>query len=107
MRTTSSTTYEQQVLALVHDRASDGTVPAPELSLGYGDTAERWWKKFRGAVIDHARQLGLTRRRFSRAQVGLLAGTLLAPFAVAGVGLEFYGGRRSAPRARTSRPAPA
>jgi hypothetical protein len=83
--------YERQVLALVNDRASNGTVPAHELSLGYGDTAERWWKKFRGAVIDHARALGLTRRRFSAAQAGLLAGALLAPFAVAGVGLEFYG----------------
>jgi hypothetical protein len=83
--------YERRVLALVHDRASQGTVPAHELSLGYGDTAEAWWKRFRGAVIDHARELGLTRRRFSHAQVWLLAGALLAPFAVAGVGLEFYG----------------
>ncbi len=75
----------------MHERASNGTVPSHELSLGYGETAERWWKKFRGAVIDQARELGLTWRRFSAVQVWLLAGALLAPFAVAGIGLEFYG----------------
>ena len=47
--------YERQVLALVRDRASNGTVPAHELSLGYGETADRWWKNFRGSVIDTAR----------------------------------------------------
>jgi Predicted membrane protein (DUF2207) C-terminal domain len=88
--------YEQQVLALVRSKAENGTVPAHELSLGYGDQAERWWKTFRASVIDHARELDLTRHRFSRAQQLLLAGTLVAPFAVAGVGFEVYGAAQRA-----------
>jgi Predicted membrane protein (DUF2207) len=90
------TEYEQQVLALVRSRAENGTVPAQELSLGYGDQAERWWKSFRSSVIGHARELGLTRPRFSRTQQLLLAGSLVAPFAVAGVGFEVYGAAQRA-----------
>jgi hypothetical protein len=88
--------YEAQVLALVRDRARHGTVPATELSLGYGDKAERWWKAFRSAVIDDARRRGLARRRFSSAQHLLLALPLLVPFAIAGVGFEVYGAAQRA-----------
>jgi hypothetical protein len=88
--------YERQVLALVRGRAENGTVPATELSLGYGDKAERWWKSFRDAVIDEARGHGLARRRFSSAQRVLLAATLLVPFAIAGVGFEVYGAAQRA-----------
>jgi hypothetical protein len=88
--------YEQQVLALVRERAHGGTVPARELSLGYGDAAERWWKTFRGSVIDEARGEGLARRRFSGVQVALLAVTLAVPFAIAGGGFEVYGAAQRA-----------
>ena len=86
-----TTPYETQTLDLVRTRARNDTVPAGELSLGYGKAAERWWQRFDRAVIDHARELGLVRRRFTRAQVVLLAGTLLAPFLPIAIALEQYG----------------
>jgi hypothetical protein len=95
-RADATNAYEAQVLALVRDRAQNGTVPATELSLGYGDTAERWWKVFRDAVIDDARRRGLARRRFSPAQQLLLAASLLVPFAIAGIGFEVYGAAQRA-----------
>ncbi len=83
--------YETKVLELVRSRAKNQSVPATELSLGYGKNADQWWKKFQGAVADHARDLGLVRRRFTPAQVILLAATLAVPFAIAGIGFEVYG----------------
>ncbi len=82
--------YEQQVLALVRSHATNGTVPAAELSLGYGDKAERWWAKWQSEVLDHTRALGFVRRRFTRAQGGLLAGTLVVPLLFGGIALEVY-----------------
>jgi hypothetical protein len=82
--------YETQMLSLVRDRATNDCVPATELSLGYGQEAESWSKRFEDAVTDHARQLGLIRRRFSPAQSILLAATLAVPFALGGVGWEIY-----------------
>jgi hypothetical protein len=83
--------YEAEILALVRKHASNDTVPAAELSLGYGDTADRWWNNFQRAVVDHARELGLVRRRFSHAQSVVLAATLAVPFVLAGIGFEVYG----------------
>lgn len=83
--------YETKTLDLVRTRARNDTVPASELSLGYGPTADRWWESFDRAVVDHARELGLVRRRFTSAQIMLLAGTLLAPFVPIAIGLEQYG----------------
>jgi hypothetical protein len=79
------------VLELAGSRARDGTTPAAELSLGYGGTADAWWKRFERAVVDDARRRGLVRRRFSRVQATLLAGTLLVPSALFGVAFEVYG----------------
>jgi hypothetical protein len=90
-RPAAATPYEAQVLELVDSRARDGTAPATELSLGYGGTADAWWKRFERAVVDDARQRGLVRRRFSRAQAILLSGTLVIPAAVFGVAFEVYG----------------
>jgi hypothetical protein len=89
--TDTTNAYEGEVLALVRKHASNDTVPAAELSLGYGDKAERWWKDFQRAVVDHARELGLARRRFSHAQAVVLAVTLAVPFVLAGIGFEVYG----------------
>jgi hypothetical protein len=90
-RPATTTPYEVQVLELVDSRARDGTTPAAELSLGYGATADAWWKRFERAVVDDARQRGLVRRRFSRLQAMLLAGTLIVPSALFGVAFEVYG----------------
>jgi predicted membrane protein DUF2207 len=87
----ATNSYETLTLDLVRTRARNDTVPASELSLGYGKTADRWWKRFDRAVVDHARELGLVRPRFTRAQVVLLAGTLLAPFLPIAIALEQYG----------------
>lgn len=88
--------YETQVVDLVRDHVVGGTVPARELSLGYGETAEKWWKRFRQSVIDDARDSGLARRRFSPLQAALLVATLVVPFAIAGAGLEVYGAAQRA-----------
>jgi hypothetical protein len=85
-----ATSYEAQVLDLVESRARDGTTPVAELSLGYGGTADAWWKRFERAVVDDARQRGLVRRRFSRVQAIVLAGTLVVPSALFGVAYEVY-----------------
>jgi hypothetical protein len=83
--------YEEYVLDLVRSRAKNDTVPAHELSLGYGKDAEGSWKKFKGAVEKHARELDLVRRRFTGVQSALLVATLAVPFAFAGIGFEVYG----------------
>jgi hypothetical protein len=82
--------YESKVLGLVRTRAQNDTVPTSELSLGYGDKADSWWKNFQRSVLDHARELGLVRRRFSRAQSVLLAATLAVPFTFGGIAYELY-----------------
>ena len=90
-RPAPATPYEAQVLELVDSRARDGTTPVAELSLGYGGTADVWWKRFERAVVGDARDRGLVRRRFSRVQGALLAGTLVVPSALFGVAFEVYG----------------
>jgi hypothetical protein len=85
-----ATPYEAQVLELIESRLRDGTVPVTELALGYGDRADAWWKRFERVVIDDARHRGLVRRRFSRVQAVLLAGTLVVPSALFGAAFEVY-----------------
>jgi hypothetical protein len=83
--------YEKEVLEIAQSKATNDTAPAMELSLGYGKDADRWWKVFQKSVAEHARDLGLVRRRFNLAHKLLLTITLAIPFAIAGVGLEFFG----------------
>jgi hypothetical protein len=83
------TPYESAVLDLVRDKATrEGTVACEELSLGQGEHAAGWWKRFSTMVIDDARRLGLTRKRWSRWHVVVLSVGLAVPAALGGGALE-------------------
>lgn len=79
--------YERMVLKHVKRlarRTSDGVVPAGALTTGPDEQAKRWWRRFRLAVHDDARDRGLAERRWSRwTKVGLI---LLAVAAAAPLG---------------------
>lgn len=53
--------FEQRVLRLLRSRAVDGVVPMRALTTGPSDRARRWWKGFRGEVIDAAQGRRLSR----------------------------------------------
>lgn len=62
------TRYEQMVLGHVRRLAgqtSDGRVPAEALTTGPDETAKRWWRDFRSAVVHDARDRDLSRPRWS------------------------------------------
>ncbi len=62
------TRYEEMVLGHVRRLAGqtgDGRVPAEALTTGPDDTAKRWWRDFRSAVVHDARDRGLSRPRWS------------------------------------------
>jgi hypothetical protein len=83
------TSYESQVMELLHSRASGGIVPTEALTTGPSAESSRWWKGFRKEVVADAQQRGLcldildgkTFRRLTFAALGpavvlgLLAGT--------------------------------
>jgi hypothetical protein len=81
--------YESAVMDLVRDKATrEGTVACEELSLGQGEHAANWWKRFSTMVVDDARRLGLARRRWSKVQVAMLSAGLLVPAALGGGAME-------------------
>jgi hypothetical protein len=79
---------EKLALGLVRSRAHGDSVPATELSLGYGSEAAAWWKRFERSVADDARGRRLARERFTAAQGVMLAGALAVPIALAAVAAE-------------------
>jgi hypothetical protein len=75
------TSYEAQVMALLHDRARARVVPAEALTVGVDDEASDWWVLFRRNVHAHASELGLTRPRWGL--VGALVLGVMGALAVA------------------------
>ncbi|RKR86864.1 putative membrane protein DUF2207 [Micromonospora pisi] len=79
-RTDGLNEYERQVLDRVVERAVGGMVPLTALAFANEKRAGLWSSSLRRAVIDEARRLGLTRRRFPKGLVvafgvfGALAG---------------------------------
>ena len=67
------TAYEQRVLDLLRDRADKGVVPSGALTTGASDVSKRWWKGFRGEVIDEAQSRGLSRDIWDRGTLTMLA----------------------------------
>jgi hypothetical protein len=91
--------YERRVLALLRARAVDGVVPAAALTTGPGDRAARWWKGFRGEVIDETQARGLSRDIWDSRTLGTVALVALVPaplFGLAagelGVGIGYVAG---------------
>jgi predicted membrane protein DUF2207 len=76
--------YEQLVLDRIRQLAVGGVVPVTALTFRDAKEAESWGKRLRVAVVDEARRLGLSRRRFNPAIVGFLT------VAGLGVALPFY-----------------
>jgi Predicted membrane protein (DUF2207) len=55
------TSYEHRVLELLEERASDGVVPAGDLTTGPKDESSRWRKGFDADVVTDAKRRGLSR----------------------------------------------
>jgi hypothetical protein len=55
------TSYEGRVLQLLEERASDGVVPAGDLTTGPKDQSSRWRKQFDADVVADAKVRGLSR----------------------------------------------
>jgi len=91
-RSTSSapglTSYEHQVLDHVRRlAAADGTVVCEALTTGPEGRSNTWWKAFEAAVVKDARDRGLSRGRWSRWMLVVLAVTALAPAILAALAL--------------------
>lgn len=68
--------YEQQLFDHIRTRATGGSAPVQALALGEEVDANRFWKRFRAAVVDDARKRGLARTRWSPRDWTLIGGTL-------------------------------
>jgi hypothetical protein len=78
------TEYEEQVLALVREKATGGSAPLDAIDLAPGD-AERWRKSFAKKVVDDATRQGLVRKRWNRNDavvIGVLASLALGTIAL-------------------------
>lgn len=72
--------YERQVLDHVRSLAAgDGTVACEALTTGPQEQSERWWKRFRTAVVADARARGLSRPRWSKGALLTLSVAALGP----------------------------
>lgn len=80
--------YERRVLHRIRKLAVGGVVPVTALTFRNDEDAKRWQKHFRREVIDDARRLGLSRRRFSTSVVSTL--TTLAFVTAAGVAVILF-----------------
>jgi hypothetical protein len=82
------TPYEKLVYDHVRSLATaDGVVATGALAEGARDLT-RWWKSFRKKVIAEARERGLSRPRWSRAQAVLLTAAASVPAAAIGIAAE-------------------
>ena len=77
--------YEDQVLDHLRGLAVDGDVPCEALTTGPDDESARWWKRFRGAVLDDARARGLSRARWSTAITATVGVAAVAPAVLVGL----------------------
>jgi hypothetical protein len=75
--------YETQVYDHVRGLASGGVVPCAALTTGPEDESTKWWKQFRTAVSADARARGLSRNRWDRAHLFVLAAVAIAPAGLA------------------------
>lgn len=82
------TPYENQVLGHVRRLATaDGTVACEALTTGPEEDSRKWWTTFEAAVVRDARDRGLSRRRWSRWMLVVLAATALVPAVLAALAL--------------------
>ncbi|MGH9266368.1 MAG: hypothetical protein ACRD1D_16915, partial [Acidimicrobiales bacterium] len=60
---------------------------AEALTTGPENDSKAWWKRFEGAVVDDARERGLTRPRWSRWMLAVLSATAVVPAALVAAAL--------------------
>ena len=80
------TAYERQVLDLVRERATGGSAPIEALEIGSAAESLKWWQRFAKSVERDARDRGLARNRWNRADWAIFAGGIalvLSLFALA------------------------
>ena len=77
--------YEDQVLDHRRGLAVDRVVPCEALTTGPDEESARWWKRFRGAVLDEARRRGLSRPRWSRAITTAVGAAAVGPAGLVGL----------------------
>ncbi len=66
--------YEHQVLDLVRERATGGSAPIDALEVGSAAESLKWWQRFAKSVERDARDRGLARNRWNRADWAIFAG---------------------------------
>ncbi|MEV4617309.1 hypothetical protein AB0J74_01175 [Asanoa sp. NPDC049573] len=71
--------FEQRLLSRIRAAAVGGVVPLTALTFRDAGQAKGWARRFNAEVVAHARRLGLSRRRISKAQVTLLTTASIAP----------------------------
>jgi hypothetical protein len=71
--------HEARVMELLRRKAARGVIPSAALTTGQRDLSRRWWKAFRGEVIDAAQARGLSRDLWDGKVISALAVAGLAP----------------------------
>ena len=73
------TAYERRVLAHLHERVSDGVVPAGALTTGPQTESKRWRRGFESEVVADAKARGLSRDAVDGPVSTVLTGAALVP----------------------------
>ena len=89
--------FEQRLLGRIRAAAVGGVVPLTALTFRDASQAKGWRRRFDAEVVAHARRLGLSRRRISKAQVTMLSVAALAPSLAIGFALALQIERTAAP----------
>ncbi|MEV4535177.1 hypothetical protein AB0J82_15235 [Asanoa sp. NPDC049518] len=79
--------FEARLLARIRAAAVGGVVPLTALTFRDAAQARGWRRRFDAEVVAHARRLGLSRRRISKAQVSLLSVAGVVPALAIGLAL--------------------
>ncbi|MEV0714638.1 hypothetical protein [Asanoa sp. NPDC050611] len=89
--------FEQRLLARIRAAAVGGVVPLTALTFRDAGQARGWRRRFDAEVVAHARRLGLSRRRISKAQITMLTVAGLVPSLAVAFALALLIERNAAP----------
>ncbi|MGC5032563.1 DUF2207 family protein [Micromonospora sp. DT229] len=88
--------YERRVLSRVRGLVAGGALPLTALTFRDQGQAKAWNRRFRAEVVDHARQAGLSRRRFGPRVTALLSAAALVAGVFVWLAVTQYGLSHSA-----------
>ncbi|SNT62761.1 Predicted membrane protein [Asanoa hainanensis] len=89
--------FEERLLSRIRAAAVGGVVPLTALTFRDASQARGWRRRFDAEVVAHARRLGLSRRRISKAQISLLSLAGVVPALAIGFALLLQIERNAAP----------